>query len=126
VMDTKRYFGMDVGTYRRGEGTKKQRAKLDKIFARYGPHYKDDISIDCNAKAALSQATGVIIGEGDTLDAVVDRVRDDPRAAPILALMKHLEEARQTAWRGRCRACNGGRGKKVATRRPPTGRPRMG
>jgi hypothetical protein len=90
---TKRFT---LAAYEHGEGTKQQRAQFEKLGMRSMPYIAARLRTMANAAQALVQATGATIEPDDDLTTLIERVRDDPRAAPILVLLKELEDAMQT------------------------------
>jgi hypothetical protein len=85
-----------VAEYKRGGGTKRQRTQFEKVMRHAMQYIPDRVTTIDNAAKALAQATGVAIDPDDDLPSLIDRIRDDPRAAPILALLGVIERALST------------------------------
>lgn len=90
---------LSFAAYRRGEGTRQQRAAIEKIVIERAPELLAHVRTAANAAAALAQV-GVLIDDDEDLQTLVARLHGDQRAAPVLALLLDLQ-AERSASRGK-------------------------
>jgi hypothetical protein len=78
---------LTLAAYRRGKGARREREALAQAVAQALERAGQDAKIIVNGAQALAQATGANIAPDDDLQALVELVRDDPKASPVLALL---------------------------------------
>lgn len=79
---------LTLGAYVRGKGAKREREALAQAVAQALERAGQDAAIIINGAQVLAQATGADIPLDDDLQTFVERVRDVPTAAPVLALLR--------------------------------------
>ena len=89
---------LTLAAYKRGEGTRDERAQFGRIFSNAMLRLKDHVNDVLVTADALKQATGVDIDYGDggdDLQTVIDRVKDYPCAKSVLDMATTLRALRQ-------------------------------
>jgi len=88
---------LTLRAYQLGKGTKRERKAFAQVVEQWMGRAAHDVKIITGSANSLAQATGIEIDYDEGLPELMERVRDDPKAAPLLTLISATATALDSA-----------------------------